>query len=642
MLYNFYFDICAIIILLAIIGITLFRAWVPTHRNRMFMFLLLAVLGATLAERLDVLLQISGRHTESWYQPVEMAICSVFFVCHLLSALAYLTYILALLNIHVSFGSHFVIVYVPWLIGTGMVLVNLVSPILFYYDAQGYYNRGPFLVAYYVLAAHYLFVGLLMVYRNRRIIRRQTTIIMTSYVVFILVGQLIQFIWPSMLVEEFVYALALALTYITIQSPSEMIDPELQILNRKAYLSGISMDVSRNAPDTSIFLCVDHIESIGEQIGRVQVVALLRMIVAYLKRFSRFGYLYRYGTEVFVLTLQDMDEASQNRIMQQITARFRDPWVFRDMQVRVGCCAFVLRRPEHFHEIGDLIQTVSILSEPRWHAGRQILDVSEVDLDHARRDRRVIKLLRDSIDDGTAEVRYQPVKTSGEYRIVGYDACLMILDPSIGTFIPASRHITDRESSGALADADEYALRRVCRFLRICRESGEPCPVIEVRLSWSEVARPDFKEQMQDILRIEGISFSMLCFKLRETTLSNLSHRQEDVINWLVARGASVAIEGFGMGYADIARLRRIHVSNIILDHSLLEAADATEFRTLVRGIIDMLHDIRIKVTIDEIRNRREAELARDLGCDYLKGDFLGEPKAEQARLPLTGKEGAK
>ena len=329
-----------------------------------------------------------------------------------------------------------------------------------------------------------------------------------------------------------------------------------------------------------------------------------------------------------------------DRIIDEISSRFREPWVFGDMQVRVVCCSFVIRRPEHYKKVDELMRMVGVLSSPQVHAGKERLDMGSVDIDRAMDRRRLLQRVRECLDSGSAQVQYRPIDTSGSRQTVAYDACLMLPGDGgagDGEDIYPGLDMSGGEKGAILADANEYVLRKVCHFLRVCREAGEQNKLVSVRLSWSEISRPDFREQLLDILRIEGVKFSSIMFKLQETTLSNLGQKEEDAVGWLVSRGAAVVIEGFGMGYADIARLRRIHVSSIVLDHTLLESAQSSpEFKALVRGIIDMLHDIRITVMIDRIGSRREAVLAQELGSDYIEGDYVGEPLKEDIRLPIT------
>ena len=56
--YIFYFDICAICILLTIAVVSLSRRWVPAYRQRAYGMLFLAVFIATMAERVETYLQM--------------------------------------------------------------------------------------------------------------------------------------------------------------------------------------------------------------------------------------------------------------------------------------------------------------------------------------------------------------------------------------------------------------------------------------------------------------------------------------------------------------------------------------------------------------------------------------------------------
>ena len=628
MRYNFYFDICALCILVAILGITAIRTWVPTYRNHMFMLMVAAVFLTTVAERSETLLQLRGSDGSTGFFIREMVAGTAYFLMHMFSCVAFLMYVMSLLNIHISERKNLIKVFLPYSIGVVLVIINIYVPILFTYDSDGLYHRGSFIWSIYAIAALYMICGLGMLFRSLGVIRKRTRRVLFCYFGLATIGIVIQMLFPSMLVEEFVNALAISLSCITIQSPSEMIDRELQILNRKAYLTGVSTDVTRGALSSSIFICVDHIQSIGEKIGQDQIAALMKYIVTYLKKFSRYGYLYRYSPQVFVLAMKTVDEAQERRIEEMIATRFASPWEFMGMQVKIEACCFILNSPEHYTRVDELMRIVSILSSQEVHGGREILIPEDVGIEQAMSLRKFSTMVRTAMDEGKVRMCYQPVFSSGNHDIASYDACLMVYDDDTGRYIPGTEHIGDGMGGSQMADTDEYVLRQVCRFVRETREAGEPQKLITVRLSWSEIARPDFK-------RVEGVHFSSLLFKLQETTLSNLGQQEEEALSWLVSRGAPLIIEGFGMGYADIARLRRIHVNSIVLDHSLLESAmGENEFKALVKGIIDMLHDIRITVIIDRIQSSRELALAEDLGCDYVQGDFLGELQDEDVKLP--------
>ena len=113
------------------------------------------------------------------------------------------------------------------------------------YDEAGLYHRAPFMILFYLFGCHYVLGGLIVLYRRRRRLQRRMVNIMVSYILLIIFGMIIQAAFPKMLTEGFFSTISLLLTYITIQSPSEMIDEEVEVLNRRAFLASASMQMDR-------------------------------------------------------------------------------------------------------------------------------------------------------------------------------------------------------------------------------------------------------------------------------------------------------------------------------------------------------------------------------------------------------------
>ena len=55
-------------------------------------------------------------------------------------------------------------------------------------------------------------------------------------------------------------------------------------------------------------------------------------------------------------------------------------------------------------------------------------------------------------------------------------------------------------------------------------------------------------------------------------------------------------------------------------------AIGSEQMYKLAQGIVNLFHDISIFVCASDIRSKEEKEMAERLGCDYLIGDYLGEP----------------
>ncbi len=279
MVYNYYFDICALFILITVAAVSLSRRWVPAYRQRAYGLLFLAVFMATLAERIETYLQMFPSEGPL-YHPAEMLMGSVYFVSHLGSGFFYLIYILSVLDIFVDFRKvhDFLTIFLGFTIGVVLVIINFFVPVLFYYDASGMYHRQGFIIVYYMLAAYYMCYGIALIFRYKKLMRRRTKAVILSYVVLVTVGILIQFFFPTVLIENLMSTISITLVYISLQNPSEMVDEYLNILNRRAFLEGLDIRTDRDVAHNTIFVTIDNIRNLSEEIGYTQAQSVLKKI----------------------------------------------------------------------------------------------------------------------------------------------------------------------------------------------------------------------------------------------------------------------------------------------------------------------------------------------------------------------------
>lgn len=103
--------------------------------------------------------------------------------------------------------------------------------------------------------------------RYNSLMRLKTRMFIASYVVFIIIGIVLQFFYPTLLIENFCNTVSVTLVFITLQNPSEMVDESLNMLNRKAFLEGLDLKVKRKEPHSTIFVTIDNIGELGAEIG---------------------------------------------------------------------------------------------------------------------------------------------------------------------------------------------------------------------------------------------------------------------------------------------------------------------------------------------------------------------------------------
>ncbi len=636
--YIYYFDICAICILLTIAIVFLSRRWVHAYRQKAYAMLFCAVFAATFAERVETYMQM---HPSSafWYHPLEVLAGSVYFIAHLGSGFCYLIYILSVLDIYVDLRKpwDFVTVMLGHVIGIVLVIINLFVPVLFHYDENGLYHRDFLLFIYYILATYYMCYGCGIMFRYKKLMRKRTKLVILSYVVLVLVGILIQFFFPQILIENLMSALSITLVYISLQNPSEMVDENLNILNRKAFLEGLDIKTDMKNSNSTIFVTIDNIRALSDEIGYAQALSVMKKIAAYLNRvggqdFRLQTYAYRYSEFVFAVTVHSDDEKRITSLIEAIALRLHEPWEFANMAIRVEGHCFHLSYPRDYETAAELITKVDAVVENIESQKEVIVDIHKDGIEELTRVRDYDVLARTNMDTKTAFVKFQPV-LSKVYKI-NYcaDAFCFFIDEN-GNEIDLRGHIPDTRVSQALLDTDEFVYRKTCRALAFWNagdKNGKYRAIIG--LSQGEISRNDLIRRLKKILREERAEASWITLKLSETAISTMNAVAERNLKLLGDMKCSIVVDRFGSGYGDLDKILALPVTQVNIDHDILVNAGESELMfTVASGIVNLFHDISIFVGATDIASEKEKETAERLGCDFLTGDFMGKPMKDSS-----------
>lgn len=639
MQYNFYFDICALCILATIAITSLSRRRVPAYRQKAYDALFFVVLAGTVSERIETVLQLNPMPDRWWYHPAEMLCGSVYFLNHLGTAFFYLFYIMSILDIYVDYKSvkDLFAVFFCYVTGAVLLVVNWFYPILFYYDKNGQYHRGKYIVAFYVLALYYVAYGLGIMGKYSHLMRLKTRVIATSYVIFSIAGIIVQLVMPWVLIENFCYTISITLIFITLQNPSEMVDETLNILNRKAFLEGLELNTKRKNPHSTIFVTIDNIRALSSEIGYIQAQAVLKKIARFLKvvgrkEFRLSTYTYRYTEYCFAITIHSLDEAGINMLLERIAQRLKEPWNSANMAIHIDGHCFVIKYPEHYETSAELMNRIDIITEDILGYREVIIDLDNLKYNELKEYREYDVLARGNLDAKKAVIRFQPL-LSKVYRInYSADVSCSFLDED-GNEIDMRGHIPDVRVTQTLMDTDEFVYRRACRALAFWNggdKNGKYRAV--VALSQGEISRNDFVRRIKKILREEKADASWISLKLTETTLATMNNVAERNLKLLGEMKASIVVDKYGTGYGNLDRLLTLPIMQVNLDHSILKSAmESEQMKLVAQGIVNLFHDISLFVCATDISCSEDKEMAEELGCDFLIGDFLGAPMKDSS-----------
>jgi len=161
-------------------------------------------------------------------------------------------------------------------------------------------------------------------------------------------------------------------------------------------------------------------------------------------------------------------------------------------------------------------------------------------------------------------------------------------------------------------------------------------------LRWlREVYQPGARQlTVRAVLAETGLPPQQLQLELTEGLLMSQSEQSLALMHQLRALGVSLAIDDFGTGYSSLAYLRSFPVDTLKIDRSFIrDLGPRPEHITLVYAIVQLGHNLGMKVTAEGIETAEQRSQLADLRCDTGQGYFLGRPVPEEvyARLLASG-----
>ena len=233
---------------------------------------------------------------------------------------------------------------------------------------------------------------------------------------------------------------------------------------------------------------------------------------------------------------------------------------------------------------------------------------------------------RRALDERELVVHYQPAADlrSGELR--GVEALVRWRHPRHGLLLP-SEFVPMVEQTSLIRPLTMEVLDQALSQSRKWLEQGLDLR-IAVNLSPRSLQDPLFAEELQRILHKWSISPARLDLEITESTVMSNPKRAMDALDDLRGLGVGLVLDDFGTGYSSLTYLRALPVDKIKIDKSFVEhMATSLSDGVIVRSLIDLAHNLGLRVVAEGVENEVVWRELTQLGCDSAQGFYLSTPR---------------
>lgn len=380
------------------------------------------------------------------------------------------------------------------------------------------------------------------------------------------------------------------------------------------------------------YLDLNRFKEINDTQGHHAGDQVLRTFAARLQKVLRESdTVARLGGDEFVLLLPlGTDRAAAINATKRLGEAIQEPIVVAghsyDISISIGIALF----PEHGADVASLMHCADVAM---YEAKRrqQLYFFYDANLDHQSQERILLQNgLRHVVANHELILHYQPKVEIGSGRISAVEALVRWAHPVRGllypdTFVPLAekigliRHLT--------LNVLEMALQQCVSWHRQGWNLA-----ISINISALDLQDPEFPNQVSEMLGRYPVPASMLEMEIVESDIIADPARAIENITRLKAAGISVSVDDFGTGYSSLVYLKKLPISILKIDKSLImDMANDSNDAAIVHIAIELGHLLGFRVVAEGVESLAILNLLKDLRCDFAQGYYFGKPMAAAA-----------
>lgn len=220
---------------------------------------------------------------------------------------------------------------------------------------------------------------------------------------------------------------------------------------------------------------------------------------------------------------------------------------------------------------------------------------------------------------------FQPKVDAKTGNIVSAEALARWLKDD-GTYIMPGKFIPILEKNGKIKQLDEYMFRNVCEYQSERIAAGKKVIPISVNLSRHSVYSLDTVATYAEIIKEEGIDFSLVPLELTESATGESSSIME-IAKKFSDYGFTLHMDDFGAGYSSLTDLSSLPFSVVKLDKSMVDSLQYAKGRTITESMIKIAHDIDLSVVAEGVETQSQLDFLKSAGVDTIQGFFYYPPQ---------------
>jgi diguanylate cyclase (GGDEF)-like protein len=368
-------------------------------------------------------------------------------------------------------------------------------------------------------------------------------------------------------------------------------------------------------------------DSIGSGNGDRLLIEIAKRLKGALRESDTLG---RISGDEFVLVLCNLSANDDARVVaRKIQEILAVPFLIDGRQLRLTASIGIAVASTDGEDAAELIGNAATALHRAQKDSRNQYCFYQAEMNlHVQAEMQIESGLYRAIEERQFVLYYQPKVDLRTKGISGLEVLLRWKDPDRGLVAP-SEFIPVLESTGLIVQVGEWILHTACKQAKTWLNMGIKSCRVAVNLSAVQFHRQDIVGVVRRALSEADLESSYLELEVTESTIMKDMVAAVDTLRDLRALGVSISIDDFGTGQSSLNYLKRFSANALKIDQSFVrEIVTNSEDALISRAIIDLAHNLDMKVIAEGVETEGQLAFMYRNHCDEIQGYLYSKPLA--------------
>lgn len=639
MSYIIHFDIASLILTSIILAVLIFYKRFPTHNSKVFLLLTASSLTGIAFNLLSV-------YVNQYFALKMPILTNIVNVVHIISVniipIFYYYFLLSMTHTNAEIPAP--IKYM--LDGTiyYILLTTLTSPWshwTMYNDENGVYHHGTGMTVLYVIACFYIVLGLVHCFKFKKKLKLSNIACVIFFSLAMAAVLIFQYFNPNYLVISFGVSVSLLVCFLTLKNPLAYIHKSTDTYNKEAFTEFLNASVNAKKPVSLIFFQLDNFNLLKVRIGTTHAYKLMTEYLKHINSSCENKYLFHIADNTYGFFCNSGDVSDgKAQILYEISKtpfyiNFSDD-VSKTFAYRINLSIYkienlnifqVLKDKHKFlltNEIIDILKFAVSYVKPSENC--PIITLDYAIFNEFYKKKAIIHTVQAAIQNESFEVFLQPIYSTAKKRFIGAES-LIRLKSNDGSYIPPVEFIPESEHNGDILQIGDIALKKTCEFILETNLLELGIETVNINLSVMQLFQENIVEHMLGIISSYNLPKEVFRFEITESLATEDEINFGVMLNSLTKKGVLFALDDYGTGFSNTARLMSYPFFEIKFDKSLIDLACKDEQNMIcLKHLVNMANEKGMVTLAEGIEDESSASSLREIGCNLIQGFYYAKP----------------